>query len=38
LGLLEKYQLTLEQPTLYGRWSAREEGLSFQDMLVVKKS
>lgn len=38
LGLLEKYQLTLEQPALYGRWSGREEGLSFQDMLVVKKS
>ena len=38
LGLLEKYKLTLEQPPLYGRWSGRADGLSFQDLLVIKKS
>lgn len=38
LALLEKHKLTLEQPALYGRWSGREDGLSFQDVLVVKKS
>jgi SAM-dependent methyltransferase len=38
LGLLQKHDLTLARPAFYGSWSGREKGLSFQDMLVIKKA
>jgi hypothetical protein len=38
LGLLQKYDLTLARPAYYGSWSGRENGLSFQDMLIIKRA
>lgn len=38
LGLLQKHDLTLVRPACYGSWSGRENGLSFQDMLVIKRA
>lgn len=38
LGLLEKHNLTLQAPAHYGGWSGRDNGLSFQDMLIIKKA
>ena len=37
LELLAKHNLTLRQPVMYGTWSGRGDGLSFQDMLLVGK-
>ena len=37
LSLLEKYGLSLERPISYGSWSGRKDGLSFQDILVIKR-
>jgi len=37
LSLLQKYDLTLARPAYYGGWSGRENGLSFQDLLVIKR-
>ena len=34
MQLLEKYGLVVEKK-LYGRWSGREDGLSYQDILVI---
>ncbi len=38
LGLLQKHELTLARPAHYGNWSGRENGLSFQDLLVIKRA
>ena len=38
LGLLQKHELTLARPAYYGNWSGRENGLSFQDLLVIKRA
>lgn len=38
LSLLEKHDLTLQRPAYYGSWSGRENGLSFQDMLIIKRA
>jgi ubiquinone/menaquinone biosynthesis C-methylase UbiE len=38
LSLLTKQNLTLQAPVHYGHWSGRKDGLSFQDMLVVKRA
>jgi hypothetical protein len=38
LGLLKKHKLMLARPAYYGSWSGRENGLSFQDMLVIKRA
>ncbi|HKB68522.1 MAG TPA: class I SAM-dependent methyltransferase [Pyrinomonadaceae bacterium] len=38
LGLLQKHDLTLVRPGYYGSWSGRKNGLSFQDMLVIKRA
>ncbi len=38
LSLLEKHKLTLERPAYYGSWSGRDKGLSFQDMLIIKRA
>jgi len=37
MQLLEKYGLVVEK-RLYGRWSGREDGLSYQDILVLSGS
>lgn len=36
-GVLRKYGLILQEPIYYGRWTGRTDGLSFQDMLVLRK-
>ena len=36
LGLLEKCGLALAGPVHYGSWSGRSEGLSFQDIMILK--
>ena len=38
LGLLSNHDLRLAGPAYYGSWSGRERGLSFQDMVVIKKA
>jgi SAM-dependent methyltransferase len=38
LSLLEKHDLTLARTAYYGSWSGRENGLSFQDMLIIKRA
>ena len=38
LGLLRKNGLTLSGPTYYGNWSGRRDGLSFQDVLIIKRA
>jgi SAM-dependent methyltransferase len=38
LSLLEKHDLTLARPAYYGTWSGRQDGLSFQDMLLIKRA
>ena len=38
LSLLKKFDLTLVGPPYYGSWSGRENGLSFQDMLIIKRA
>jgi SAM-dependent methyltransferase len=37
LGLLREHGLGLGGPILYGSWSGRDDGLSYQDMLLVRK-
>jgi ubiquinone/menaquinone biosynthesis C-methylase UbiE len=37
MGLLEKHGLKLKEPIMYGRWSGRADGLSYQDMLLLEK-
>jgi SAM-dependent methyltransferase len=37
LELLDKHALTLKAPIYYGHWSGREDGLSFQDILLLEK-
>lgn len=38
LSILAKHELALKQPILYGRWSGREDGLSYQDILLLEKT
>jgi cyclopropane fatty-acyl-phospholipid synthase-like methyltransferase len=38
LSLLEKYNLTLARSPYYGSWTGRGDGLSFQDMLIIKRA
>jgi SAM-dependent methyltransferase len=38
LGLLRKHGLALAKPIYYGHWSGREDGLSFQDLLLVRRA
>jgi len=35
--LLQDSGLTLKEPIYYGGWTGRRDGLSFQDMLILKK-
>lgn len=37
LELLRTHQLELVEPVLYGTWAGRVDGLSYQDMLLVRK-
>jgi SAM-dependent methyltransferase len=37
MELLEKHGLALKAPIYYGHWSGREDGLSFQDILLLEK-
>lgn len=37
MELLDKHGLRLKQPVIYGRWSGRAEGLSFQDILLLER-
>lgn len=37
LKLVAKHNLTLERPVIYGTWSGLHEGLSFQDMLSIRR-
>jgi SAM-dependent methyltransferase len=37
LNLLAKHGLRLRAPIYYGRWSGREAGLSFQDILIIER-
>ncbi len=36
-GVLRKYGLILQEPIYYGKWTGRTDGLSFQDMLMLRK-
>jgi SAM-dependent methyltransferase len=36
-GLLRECGLILQEPICYGRWTGRRDGLSFQDMFILKK-
>ena len=36
MELLDKHGLTLKAPIYYGHWSGREDGLSFQDILLLE--
>ncbi len=38
LDLLARYGLRLMPPVHYGRWSGRQDGLSYQDILIVQRS
>ncbi len=37
IGLLQKHGLVLQAPIYYGTWSGRDDGLSFQDILILEK-
>ena len=37
LGLLDRHGLALNRPVIYGTWSGFNEGLSFQDILLLEK-
>jgi SAM-dependent methyltransferase len=37
LGLLDACGFTVRSPILYGRWSGRPDGLSFQDIVIATK-
>lgn len=36
LNLLAEYSLTVKRPIYYGTWSGRNDGLSYQDILLVQ--
>lgn len=36
LSLLAKHDLQLARPIIYGTWSGRKDGLSYQDMLLLR--
>ncbi len=38
LAQLERIGLALEVPPYYGTWSGREDGLSYQDILIVRRA
>lgn len=37
LNMLRNNNLTLKEPIYYGSWSGREDGISFQDMMLIEK-
>jgi len=37
LGLLEEQHLSLQSPIRYGTWTGRNDGLSFQDILLLMR-
>ena len=37
-SLLKKNGLKLRPPIHYGNWSGRQDGLSFQDILIIERS
>lgn len=37
MKLLERSGLKLKEPIMYGRWTGRADGLSYQDMLLLEK-
>ena len=37
-SLYQKYALNISEPVYYGKWCGRENGLSWQDMIVAAKS
>jgi SAM-dependent methyltransferase len=37
LEMLSSHELELSEPIFYGRWSGRADGLSYQDMILVRK-
>jgi len=37
LDLLRSHGLELDEPILYGSWSGRDDGLSYQDILLARK-
>jgi hypothetical protein len=37
LDVLRKYGLVIQEKIHYGTWSGRSDGLSFQDILLLKK-
>lgn len=37
MGLLEDNRLVLTTPIMYGTWTGRQDGVSFQDMIFLKK-
>lgn len=37
MQLVAKHGFTLLRPVVYGRWSGRDDGLSYQDMLLITK-
>lgn len=38
LSLLAKHNLSLQTAACYGSWSGRKNGLSFQDLLIIRKA
>jgi len=37
-SLMKEHHLTLQRPAFYGSWSGRKNGLSFQDVLIIKRA
>jgi SAM-dependent methyltransferase len=37
MDLLAQHRLALKAPVYYGRWSGRSDGLSYQDILLIKR-
>jgi SAM-dependent methyltransferase len=37
MSMLQKYGLELAEPVIYGTWSGREDGVSYQDLLLIRR-
>lgn len=37
MRLLSEHNLILKEPILYGTWSGRKNGISYQDMMLIQK-
>jgi len=37
-GLLERNRLIIRKPIYYGSWSGRDDGISYQDMILIERS